>query len=244
MKVKTRFPAFFAALAAALILISLLLPSGNHSKDSESKPGSLIAAALSGAAKQGDDLEMNSLLELSKKSGLISRATLVNPSKRIVADTEAEAIGSFLSEKPGAAVPENYDIPGSRGSKLIIYYLPGSQGQFSVSSLCAIAALAAALLSAALLFFFAGQKNSKIERATGAAEAGWELMGRMLKKGGLSGKYVVLDSSGTIAGSGPSEEQEIHGKKLFDCGLKDRILKSAENPENVFDVAGMKFIFY
>ena len=238
MKTKILFAAVLAALSAALAALSLLLPADNPLRNSESRPGPLLAAALSGPARQGDDLEMNSLLEACKKSGLVSRATVINSGKRIVADTEADAIGSLYPEAGGTGAPETFDIPGG---KLLLHNPMRKDAVFSIARLCGLSGLAASLLAA---FILTGLSHRKTPQPSPAEAFDRELILAMLKKGGVSRRFIVLDSAGTITGSGPGNEEEFIGKKLFDCNMRNEILNGAENPDNVFDAGGSKFIFY
>ena len=244
MKINIRFAALLAALSAALMVVSLLLPVDNHSKNSESRPGELIAAALSGPAKQGDDIEINAVIEAGKKSGLISRATVINPGKRIIADTEADAIGTFFAESSLITAGDTFDVPGVRGCKLILSSSSRVQNQYTIAGIFGFSAIAVSLISAILLFTLAPEKYAAAHPAAETAECTARLITRILKRSGVSNRYVVLNSAGIIIGSGPGDSPEISGKKLFDSGLKDLILKSAENAENVFDAEGKKFIFY
>ncbi len=244
MKIKGRFSAVLAVLAAALMALSLLLPADNHSKNSESRPGTMISAALSGPAKQGDDLEINALIEAGKKSGLISRATVVNSEERIIADTEADAVGTFFAEPAVIAAGDTYDIPGVQGCKLIVYSSSRKQGQYSTAGIFGFSALAASLLSAFLLLAFPSGKQPSAPLSSETAEYTAPFIAKILKRGCASQRYVVLNSAGVIIGSGPEESPEISGKKMFESALKDLILRSAENMENVFDADGKKLIFY
>ncbi len=244
MKGRTLFLTLLAAFSASLMALSLLLPADNPSKSSESRTGPLLAAALSLPAKQGDDLEINSLLDAGKRSGLVSRATVVNSGKRIIADTEAEAVGTFFVRPSVAKAGESYDIPGVPGCKMMFYASSSKLEQYSLARILGFLALASSLLYAFISLTLPAGKLTTIPATQGAAERDAAFIGKILVRSGGSEKYVVLNSAGVIIGSGPSEQQGINGKKLFESELKNRILRSAENPENVFDVAGMKFIFY
>ena len=244
MSSKTRFPAVLAAAAAVLILLSLLLPAGNSPAGGESRPGPLIAAALSQPAKQGDDIEMNSVLETCKKCGLVSRASVMDNDKRIIADTEADWVGLILRETPSARETETLELPGGNGGyKLLLHHPAQKDNPFPASRFCGYAGLA--LLAASLLYGFAAGKKASDRAAVPEGNLDWTLLVNILKRSHSQERFVVLDSAGVIIASGPrAAEPDLTGKRLFESVQKNEILKSSENQENVFDAGGRKFIFY
>ncbi len=241
---KTRFTDALAASAAGLILLSLLLPAGSSPAGGGSRPGPLIAAALSQPAKQGDDIEINSVLESFKKCGLVSRASVTDGNKRIIADTEADWVGSILKETPSLREAETLELPGGNGGyKLLLYHPARKNSPFPISRFCGYAGLA--LLAASLLYNFAAGKKTSGSLNVPERTLDWKLLVNILKRSHSQERFVVLDSAGVIVASGPrTAEPDLAGKRLFESVQKNEILKSSENRENVIDADGRKFIFY